>query len=85
MGEHPVDPVVGKVVVDFSRKYISIYLCEGDGTIKDYDHFRYPFRLDYKDARQETKDAFDFLYQWANESVNADDDELQEDDDGGPD
>jgi hypothetical protein len=85
MAEHPVDPVVGKVVVDFSRKYISIYLCEGDGTIKDYDHFRYPFRLDYKDARQETKDAFDFLYQWANESVNADDDELQEDDDGGPD
>jgi hypothetical protein len=85
MGEPPVDPVVGKVVVDFSRKYISIYLCEGDGTIKDYDHFRYPFRLDYKDARQETKDAFDFLYQWANDSVNADDDELQEDDDGGPD
>lgn len=79
MGEHQVDPVVGKVVIDFSRKYVSIYLCEGDGTIKDFDHFRYPFRLEYKDARQETKDAFDFVYQWANESINVDEDELQED------
>lgn len=79
MGEHQVDPVVGKVVIDFSRKYVSIYLCEGDGTIKDFDHFRYPFRLEYKEARQETKDAFDFVYQWANESINFDEDELQED------
>jgi hypothetical protein len=79
MGEHQ-DPVVGKVVIDFSRKYVSIYLCEGDGTIKDFDHFRYPFRLEYKDARQETKDAFDFVYQWANESINFDEDELQEGD-----
>lgn len=82
MSDTRSDPIVGKVVIDFSRKYVSIYLCEGDGTIKDFDHFRYPFRLDYKDARQETKDAFDFVYQWANESINADDDELQED--GGP-
>lgn len=79
MGDHQVDPVVGKVVIDFSRKYVSIYLCEGDGTIKDFDHFRYPFRLEYKEARQETKDAFDFVYQWANESINFDEDELQED------
>jgi hypothetical protein len=83
MGEHQVDPVVGKVVIDFSRKYVSIYLCEGDGTIKDFDHFRYPFRLEYKEARQETKDAFDFVYQWANETINFDEDELQEDGESG--
>lgn len=82
MGEHQ-DPVIGKVVIDFSRKYVSIYLCEGDGTIKDFDHFRYPFRLEYKDARQETKDAFDFVYQWANETINFDEDELQEDGESG--
>lgn len=79
MGDPIIDPVVGKVVIDFSRKYVSIYLCEGDGTIKDFDHFRYPFRLEYKDARRETKDCFDFLYDWANDTVNPDPDELQED------
>lgn len=78
MGEPIVDPIVGKVVLDFSRKYVSIYLCEGDGTIKDFDHFKYPFRLEYKDARQETKDCFDFLYDWCNDTVNMEDDELQE-------
>lgn len=85
MAEPMNDPVVGKVVIDFSRKYCSIYLCEGDGTIKDYDHFRYPFRLEYKDARQEVKDCFDFMYDWANETVNPDPDELQEDAEGGAD
>jgi len=79
MGEPISDPIVGKVVLDFSRKYVSIYLCEGDGTIKDCDHFKYPFRLEMKDARQETKDCFDFLYDWANKTVNPDPDELQED------
>ena len=85
MAEPIIDPIVGKVVIDFSRKYVSIYLCEGDGTIKDFDHFRYPFRLEYKEARQETKDAFDFIYQWTNETINFDEDELQEDTEGGAD
>jgi hypothetical protein len=44
------DPIVGKVVIDFSRKYVWIYLCEGDGTIKDFEHVRWPFRLDTEDA-----------------------------------
>lgn len=64
------DPVVGKVVIDFSKKYVSIYLCEGDGTIKDYDHFRYPCRLEMKEARRETQDCYHWLYDWANRSVN---------------
>lgn len=83
MGEPIIDPIVGKVVVDFSRKYISVYLCEGDGRIRDFDHFRFPIRLETREARQEAKDAFDFLYQWANESLN--DDELQEDGQSGTD
>lgn len=78
MSEPLSDPILGKVVLDFSRKYVSIYLCEGDGTIKDFDHFRYPFRLETKESRQECRDAFDFLYDWANDTVNLDADELQE-------
>lgn len=65
------DPVLGKVVIDFSQKYISIYLCEGDGTIKDADHFRWPARLEVKDTRQETRDCYHWLYDWANRTVNS--------------
>lgn len=79
------DPVLGKVVIDFSRKYISIYLCEGDGTIKDFDHVRWPHRLEGREARQECKDAFDFMYQWALDALVIGDDELQEDAEGGSD
>jgi hypothetical protein len=74
------DPVLGKVVIDFSRKYVSIYLCEGDGTIKDFDHVKWPFRLETREARQECKEAFDFMYQWALDSLVVGDDELQEGD-----
>lgn len=65
------DPVVGKIVIDFSKKYVSIYLCEGDGVIKDYDHFRFPYRLEMKEARQETRDCYHWLYDWANRVVNS--------------
>ena len=82
MNDPQCDPIVGKIVIDFSRKYVSLYLCEGDGVIKDFDHFRYPFRLDTKDAKDETVDTFHFLFQYLNESMNP---ELQEDDDSAAD
>lgn len=70
------DPLLGKVVIDISRKYLSIYLCEGDGTVKDAEHVKYPQRLEVKDARQETRDMFDLNYQWALDVLLTD--ELQE-------
>lgn len=70
--------VISKVVVDISQKYFSIYLCDAKGVVQDSDHFRWPYRLEIKDARQEAKDAFSLLYDWANETMNAD--ELQEGD-----
>ena len=82
MNDPQCDPILGKIVIDFSRKYVSLYLCEGDGVIKDFDHFRYPFRLDAKDAKDETTDTFHFLFQYLNDSINS---ELQEDDDSAAD
>jgi hypothetical protein len=64
------DPVLGKVIVEFSQKYISVYLCEGDGTIKDADHFKWPVRLEVKDTRQEVRDCYHLLYDFSNKSVN---------------
>ena len=65
------DPVLGKVIVEFSQKYISVYLCEGDGTIKDADHFKWPVRLEVKDTRQEVRDCYHWLYDFANRAVNS--------------
>ena len=79
----PQDPVVGKIVIDFSRKYVSIYLCEGDGTIKDFDHVRWPIRLDLKDARTECLDIFHRVYQWALDDIVAWDTRLQGGGEGG--
>ena len=79
------DPILGKIVVDFSQKYISVYLCEGDGTVKDGDHFRWPYRLDVKEARQETRDCFDWFYDFCNDTVNGLADELQDEGDGAAD
>lgn len=70
--------VIAKVVVDISQKYFSVYLCDKNGVVQDSDHFRWPYRLEVKDARQEAKDAFSMLYDWANQTMNAD--ELQEGD-----
>jgi hypothetical protein len=84
VSDHFADPVLGKIVLDFSRKYVSVYLCEGSGAIKDFDHFKYPFRLDTKDARGECRDTYDWLYQYLNDSINAEW-ELQEDGDAASD
>lgn len=80
------DAVLGKIVLDFSQKYVSIFLCEGDGSVKDADHFKWPARLDTKETRHEVRDTFDFLYDFVNETVNGPaDDELQGIDEEEPD
>lgn len=79
MSDASSDPILGKIVIDFSRKYVSVYLCEGDGAIKDFDHFRWPYRLDTKETRIETRDCFDFVFDYYNDLVNP---QLQGEDDG---
>lgn len=70
MTEH-YDPVIGKIVIDVSRKYLSIYFCDGDGTVRDTDHFRFPWRQDVRDAQRETRDLYHRIFDWANWAVNS--------------
>lgn len=74
------NPVEGKIVVDVSRKYVSIFRCDGAGKVVDEDHFAYPFRLDRTDAVAEVVDLYSFLYDWLNDTVNGgyDDDSARE-------
>lgn len=65
-----VNPVEGKIVIDVSRKYVSIFRCDGEGKVLDDDHFAFPFRLDRKDAIEEANDLYAVVFDWLNDTIN---------------
>lgn len=67
-----VNPVEGKIVIDVSRKYVSIFRCDGTGAVLDSDHFAYPYRLDRKDSISQSVDVYAILYDWLNRQLNGD-------------
>ncbi len=67
-----VNPVEGKVVIDVSRKYVSIFRCDGNGAILDSDHFAFPYRLERKHAISQSVDVYSVLYDWLNKELNGD-------------
>ena len=75
-----VNPVEGKIVIDVSRKYVSIFRCDGEGKVVDEDHFAHMFRLDRQDAVSEVLDLYSFVYDWLNDTMNGglDDDSARE-------
>jgi hypothetical protein len=78
-----MNPVEAKVLVEVSRKYVSIFRCDGTGAVVDYDHFSYPFRLDKQQAVSEAVDVYAMLYDLLNDTINGDpdDDSARGDDD----
>jgi hypothetical protein len=64
------NPVEGRVVIDVSRKYVSIFRCDGAGKVVDEDHFAFAFRLDRQDALAEVSDLYAFIYDWLNDTMN---------------
>jgi len=64
------NPVEGRVVIDVSRKYVSVYRCDGTGKVTDEDHFAFAFRLDRQDALAEVSDLYAFIYDWLNDTMN---------------
>ena len=67
-----MNPVEGKVVIDVSRKYVSIFRCDGTGAVLDSDHFAFPYRLERKEAISQTVDVYSILYDWLNRELNGD-------------
>jgi hypothetical protein len=67
-----VNPVEAKVIIEISRKYVSLFRCDGTGAILDYDHFAFPVRLDRQDAVSEAVDIFARLYDHVNTVLNGD-------------
>lgn len=67
-----MNPVEGKIVIDVSRKYVSIFRCDGTGAVLDSDHFAYPYRMERKEAVSQTIDVYSILYDWLNRELNGD-------------
>lgn len=65
-----VSVIEGRLCVDVSRKYISIYRCDNQGVIVDEDHFSFQYRLDRQDAISEVVDLYAMLYDWLNDTIN---------------
>lgn len=67
-----MNPCEGKIVIDVSRKYVSVFRCDGTGAILDSDHFAFPYRLDRSEAVSQTVDVYSILYDWLNRELNGD-------------
>lgn len=70
--ESQPDAVVGRIVLEFSKRYIKLYLCDPHGKVLDWDAFKYEEQLD-RDVATEERDTFwTILYDYSNSVVNID-------------
>jgi hypothetical protein len=72
------NPVEGKVIIEVTRKYVSIFRCDGAGAVHDSDHFAFPYRLDRGDAVSQSVDIYSIIYDWLNREVNGDSARVEE-------
>lgn len=63
------DYVYRRIVVEYGRLYAYCYVTDQDGKVLDEESFKQPFRLDFKDVREETKDCYDVVYQHLQDTV----------------
>lgn len=64
------DAVERRIVVEFGRRYAYLYLTDRDGKVIDEDLFTQPYLLERKEAFEEAKEAYHFIYDYLNDSIN---------------
>lgn len=65
------DFVYRRVVIEFGFLYAYCYFTDGNGKVIDEESFRQPYRLDRKEAVEESKDLYDLVWQHLSDTVNA--------------
>lgn len=78
------DAIVRRIVVEYGRLYVYAYFTDGNGKVLEEEVWQQPFRLDTKDAHDEAKDIWRFVYQELQDTVlfstaSSDDDEAESD------
>ena len=63
------DEVYRRIVVEYGRWYVYVYITDSNGKLLEEESFKQPFRLDWKDSAEEAKDCWQFLYQYMQDTV----------------
>jgi DNA phosphorothioation-dependent restriction protein DptG len=63
------DYVYRRIVVEYGRLYAYIYVTDQDGKVLEEESFKQPFRLDFRDVKDEAKECFDNTYQWLQDTI----------------
>ena len=81
------DYVERRIVVEFGRQYVYLYMTTGDGKLLPdlEESFKQPYRVGPKEAADDARDVWDLVYDHLNEVLNfplpeAGDDESESDD-----
>jgi hypothetical protein len=65
------DYVYRRIVIEYGRLYGYIYMTDQDGKVlaNSEEAFKQPFRLDFKDVQEESRDCFDVVYQHLQDTI----------------
>lgn len=79
------DYVHRRIVVEYGRLYVYVYITDDNGKVLEEEAFKQPFRLDFKDVRDEASETWQLIYQHLQDTVlwyataRDDDDEAESD------
>lgn len=63
------DYVHRRIVVEYGRVYVYIYITDDNGKILEEEAFKQPFRLDFKDVKEEAGETWQLIYQHLQDTV----------------
>ena len=63
------DILLRRVVMEYGRRYCYVYLADSNGKVLEEECFEQPFQLAQREVAEESKDAFDQCYQWAQDTI----------------
>ena len=63
------DAIVRRIVVEYGRLYVYAYYTDGNAKVLEEEVWQQPFCLDAKDAHEEARDIWQFLYQELQDTV----------------
>lgn len=63
------DYVHRRIVVEYGRLYVYVYVTDDNGKVLEEEAFKQPFRLDFKDVREEATETWQLVYQHLQDTV----------------
>jgi len=65
-----VSDTVARLVIDFGKKYVTIYQCDGEGVVRDEERFKLPAPVLRREAVSFAHDVFNVIYELVDEEAN---------------